>query len=120
MPRWRPTRPAAPAGSGGRHAGPESAGGTAPGPVEPAEGTAQPAGAAEPTEVAEETGGKTKSRRGLFRRNRTKPTEPAEVERESAALPDQDEEFVDWVAGLASDDNADDARSLRTGRHHRD
>ncbi|MEE3918574.1 hypothetical protein V2I01_08710 [Micromonospora sp. BRA006-A] len=27
---------------------------------------------------------------------------------------------VDWVAGLASDDNADDARSLRTGRHHRD
>ncbi|PSK61320.1 hypothetical protein B0E53_06780 [Micromonospora sp. MH33] len=68
----------------------------------------------------EAAGGKSKGRRGLFRRNRGKGGEPGEVDRESEPLARQDEEYVDWVAGLASDDNADDARSLRTGRHHRD
>ncbi|MFF4807536.1 hypothetical protein ACFY03_04875 [Micromonospora chersina] len=68
----------------------------------------------------EAAGGKSKARRGLFRRNRGKGGEPGEVDRESEPLARQDEEYVDWVAGLASDDDADDARSLRTGRHHRD
>ncbi|MEU9737761.1 hypothetical protein AB0E12_01010 [Micromonospora chersina] len=68
----------------------------------------------------EAAGGKSKARRGLFRRNRGKGGEPGEVDRESEPLARQDEEYVDWVAGLASDDNADDTRSLRTGRHHRD
>ncbi|SCL68477.1 hypothetical protein [Micromonospora chersina] len=68
----------------------------------------------------EAAGGKSKARRGLFRRNRGKGGEPGEVDRESEPLPRQDEEYVDWVAGLASDDDADDTRSLRTGRHHRD
>ncbi|MET8909874.1 hypothetical protein [Micromonospora sp. NPDC004551] len=73
---------------------------------------------ADPTPEA--TGGKSKARRGLFRRNRGKGGEPGEVDRESEPLAAKDEEYVDWVAGLASDDDADDARSLRTGRHHRD
>ena len=63
--------------------------------------------------------GKTKTRRGLFRRNRPKADpEPADGTAEPDAA--ADDEYVDWVAGLASDDNADDSRSLRTGRHHRD
>ncbi|NES30736.1 hypothetical protein GCE86_21975 [Micromonospora terminaliae] len=70
--------------------------------------------------TTEAGGGKSKARRSLFRRNRGKGAEPGDVERESEPLAAQDEEYVDWVAGLASDDNADDARSLRTGRHHRD
>ncbi|MEU4479770.1 hypothetical protein AB0F68_17195 [Micromonospora sp. NPDC023966] len=74
----------------------------------------------EADEAQEAAGGKGKARRGLFRRNRGKGGEPGEADRESEPLAAQDEEFVDWVAGLASDDNADDARSLRTGRHHRD
>ncbi|MET8838353.1 hypothetical protein ABZV78_31230, partial [Micromonospora sp. NPDC004540] len=68
----------------------------------------------------EAAGGKAKARRGLFRRNRGKGGEPAEVDRGSEPLAAKDEEYVDWVAGLASDDDADGARSLRTGRHHRD
>ncbi|MFG1677731.1 hypothetical protein [Micromonospora sp. NPDC049282] len=68
---------------------------------------------------AEAAGGKSKARRGLFRRSRGKgEPEQADEAVEPNATPD--DEYVDWVAGLASDDNADDARSLRTGRHHRD
>ncbi|MEU5723213.1 hypothetical protein [Micromonospora sp. NPDC047738] len=55
--------------------------------------------------------------RGLFRRNRAKGT-PGDVGRESESLA-QDEEYVDWVAGLASDDGQD-IPTLRGGRHHRD
>ncbi|MET7971036.1 hypothetical protein [Micromonospora sp. NPDC005305] len=73
-----------------------------------------------PEASPEAAGGKSKARRSLFRRNRGKGGEPGEVDRDGEPLAAQDEEYVDWVAGLASDDNADDARSLRTGRHHRD
>ncbi|MGC4875342.1 hypothetical protein ACLQ26_03600 [Micromonospora sp. DT43] len=65
---------------------------------------------------------------GLFRRNRARADEekrPAADEAEP--LPTQDEEFVDWVAGLGKPiaDNEPEQengrRSLRsTGRHHRD
>ncbi|MFG1654028.1 hypothetical protein ACGFIE_29255 [Micromonospora sp. NPDC049275] len=65
---------------------------------------------------------------GLFRRNRARADEekrPAADETEP--LPTQDEEFVDWVAGLGKPiaDNEPEQengrRSLRsTGRHHRD
>ncbi|MDW3850240.1 hypothetical protein NMK34_26855 [Micromonospora sp. BRA006-A] len=68
---------------------------------------------------ADASGGKPKPRRGLFRRNRAKD-EPEPAERTAEPTTAADDEYVDWVAGLASDDNADDARSLRTGRHHRD
>ncbi|MET9297859.1 hypothetical protein ABZX66_00930 [Micromonospora aurantiaca] len=68
---------------------------------------------------ADASGGKSKPRRGLFRRNRAKD-EPEPAERTAEPTTAADDEYVDWVAGLASDDNADDARSLRTGRHHRD
>ncbi|WP_345154987.1 hypothetical protein [Micromonospora maritima] len=81
-----------PTGERGRHAGPED---------------------------ADATGGKSKARRGLFRRNRAKG-EPEQADRTAEPDATTDDEYVDWVAGLASDDNADDARSLRTGRHHRD
>ncbi|MCW3843225.1 hypothetical protein ONA70_24285 [Micromonospora yasonensis] len=71
------------------------------------------------TDAAGEPGdGQAKQRRGLFRRNRAKTVEATEADREAESLA-QDEEYVDWVAGLASDD-ADDAGTLRTGRHHRD
>ncbi|MFG1746235.1 hypothetical protein ACGFJ4_18900 [Micromonospora chalcea] len=68
---------------------------------------------------ADAPAGKSKARRGLFRRNRAKD-EPEPAERTAEPTTAADDEYVDWVAGLASDDNADDARSLRTGRHHRD
>ncbi|WP_189195441.1 hypothetical protein [Micromonospora fulviviridis] len=95
LPAW--DGPAAETASGGRHADVSGAGA-----------------------APEAAGGKSKARRGLFRRNRGKGGEPGEADRESEPLARQDEEYVDWVAGLASDDNADDTRSLRTGRHHRD
>jgi hypothetical protein len=67
-----------------------------------------------------------KGRRGLFRRSRPRPaeTEPAEQEEPLAA---QDEEYVDWVAGLGRPSIEDEPlpketrRRLRpTGRHHRE
>ncbi|MER7458092.1 hypothetical protein [Micromonospora sp. NPDC126480] len=65
-------------------------------------------------------------RRGLFRRSRSRAGE-AEGAAETEQLPAQDEEFVDWVAGLAKPlpDNEPEQesgrRSLRsTGRHHAD
>ncbi|MFI7247189.1 hypothetical protein [Micromonospora chalcea] len=68
---------------------------------------------------ADASAGKPKARRGLFRRNRAKG-DPEPTDRTAEPGDAADDEYVDWVAGLASDDNADDARSLRTGRHHRD
>ncbi|MEK8109325.1 hypothetical protein NKG94_40985 [Micromonospora sp. M12] len=65
---------------------------------------------------------------GLFRRNRSRADEE-NPERSDATEPlaTQDEEFVDWVAGLSKpvSDNEPEQdngrRSLRsTGRHHRD
>ncbi|MEV7331795.1 hypothetical protein [Micromonospora sp. NPDC093244] len=65
---------------------------------------------------------------GLFRRNRSRADEETRpVSDAEEPLPAQDEEFVDWVAGLGKPvaDNEPDQengrRSLRsTGRHHRD
>ncbi|MCX5067626.1 hypothetical protein OOJ91_17425 [Micromonospora lupini] len=65
---------------------------------------------------------------GLFRRNRARTDEEKRPAADAAeSLPTQDEEFVDWVAGLGKPiaDNEPEQengrRSLRsTGRHHRD
>ncbi|WP_422736942.1 hypothetical protein ACN263_26170 [Micromonospora sp. WMMD729] len=65
---------------------------------------------------------------GLFRRNRARTDEESRTAPDAAEpLPAQDEEFVDWVAGLGKPvtDNEPEQesgrRSLRsTGRHHRD
>ncbi|MFJ6165271.1 hypothetical protein ACIQH6_09150 [Micromonospora orduensis] len=65
---------------------------------------------------------------GLFRRNRSRADEETRPMSDAEEpLPAQDEEFVDWVAGLGKPvaDNEPDQengrRSLRsTGRHHRD
>ncbi|MCZ7427260.1 hypothetical protein O7607_16110 [Micromonospora sp. WMMA1949] len=74
---------------------------------------------AEPDD-ADAPAGKSKPLRGLFRRNRGAKSDSEPAERTAEPTTAADDEYVDWVAGLASDDNADDARSLRTGRHHRD
>ncbi|WP_157742448.1 hypothetical protein [Micromonospora chokoriensis] len=64
---------------------------------------------------------------GLFRRNRARSEERQDPEGATEPLPAQDEEFVDWVAGLSkpvSDNEPEQGnarRSLRsTGRHHRE
>ncbi|MEU7675094.1 hypothetical protein AB0C42_09830 [Micromonospora taraxaci] len=64
---------------------------------------------------------------GLFRRNRSRSEEHQDPEGTTEPLPAQDEEFVDWVAGLSkpvSDNEPEQGnarRSLRsTGRHHRE
>ncbi|MEU8213957.1 hypothetical protein AB0B85_32685 [Micromonospora sp. NPDC049044] len=65
---------------------------------------------------------------GLFRRNRSRGDEKGtETSAATEALPKQDEEFVDWVAGLgkpvsdSEPEQENGRRSLRsTGRHHRD
>lgn len=89
--------------------------------------TDAPSGASTPSKVAEQP-----SRRGrlggLFRRNRSRGDEEGqETSDATEPLPTQDEEFVDWVAGLSkpvSDNEPEQEngrRSLRsTGRHHRD
>ncbi|MFF5217147.1 hypothetical protein [Micromonospora sp. NPDC000442] len=67
-----------------------------------------------------------KSRRGLFRRGRPRSAESAATGQDEP-LPAQDEEYVDWVAGLSRPLDDDEPtppkgprRSLRsTGRHHR-
>ncbi|MCI4062727.1 hypothetical protein MRQ36_09140 [Micromonospora sp. R77] len=72
------------------------------------------------------TGGKSRLRRGLFRRNRAKGGEENVADRagrEPEAVPAHDEEYVDWVTGLArpaQDTEPAEGRTLRTGRHHRD
>ncbi|MET7672554.1 hypothetical protein [Micromonospora luteifusca] len=65
---------------------------------------------------------------GLFRRKGSRAEgESQEPSAETEPLPTQDEEFVDWVAGLSkpvSDNEPEQEsgrRSLRsTGRHYRD
>ncbi|GIJ21501.1 hypothetical protein [Micromonospora lutea] len=67
-----------------------------------------------------------KGRRGLFRRGRPRSGEDATTEHDEP-LAAQDEEYVDWVAGLSRPLDDDETtppkeprRSLRsTGRHHR-
>ncbi|MEV4492220.1 hypothetical protein AB0K04_19145 [Micromonospora coxensis] len=66
-------------------------------------------------------------RRGLFRRGKGKGGTPAAEAAQEEPLAAQDEEFVDWVAGLSKPlaDNEPEResgrRSLRSsGRHHRD
>ncbi|MFI6273217.1 hypothetical protein [Micromonospora zamorensis] len=117
-----PSRPDAPVVPGA--AGTPSDAGT--GTDEPASTDATPA-ASKPGKVAEQP-----SRRGrlggLFRRNRSRADqESQEAANNVEPLPVQDEEFVDWVAGLSKpvSDNEPEQdngrRSLRsTGRHHRE
>ncbi|MGC4893955.1 hypothetical protein [Micromonospora sp. DT31] len=69
-------------------------------------------------EEAATPGGKPKARRGLFRRGRVKD-DPTPVLGTPEPAATGDDEYVDWVTGLASD-KGDGPRSLRTGRHHRD
>ncbi|WP_405104572.1 hypothetical protein OG559_15645 [Micromonospora sp. NBC_01405] len=77
---------------------------------------------------------RSRLRRALFRRNRartaedTAPAAEQDDRREQQPLPAQDEEYVDWVTGLARPVPDQDGgpegtgqRSLRSpGRHHRD
>ncbi|WP_343445095.1 hypothetical protein [Micromonospora schwarzwaldensis] len=118
----RPAGPTAPEGAAPAPAGGAKTGATVPEQAGPgSENVDREAsrGRHAGTDDAETAGGKPKGRRGLFRRNRAKgDPEPVDETAEPGAT--TDDEYVDWVAGLASDDNADDARSLRTGRHHRD
>ncbi|MGB2568527.1 hypothetical protein ACPFP2_08780 [Micromonospora citrea] len=75
---------------------------------------------------AESSATTARPRRGLFRRGKGKGGTPA-LEAQEEPLAAQDEEFVDWVAGLSKPlaDNEPEResgrRSLRSsGRHHRD
>ncbi|MFI7523150.1 hypothetical protein [Micromonospora globbae] len=105
-----------------RRAGPVSTGT----PTTPANGAATDDGeddAPPPATEAAQPNGRERSRLGLFRRNRARNPETEEPE----PLAAQDEEYVDWVAGLGRPlaDNEPEQesgrRSLRsTGRHHRD
>jgi hypothetical protein len=109
-------------------------GGPAPAPVDAASGNGTPT--AEASEAAADggaadgpaaqPGGRVRGRLGLFRRNRSR-VEDGAADREAEPLAAQDEEYVDWVAGLSKPipDNEPEQesgrRSLRsTGRHHRD
>ncbi|WFE58025.1 hypothetical protein [Micromonospora sp. WMMD712] len=111
-------------------AGPAPAGGAAAAPV-----AGEPEGPAEAGPSPEDTAaGRSRLLRPLFRRGRTRaaddPGAAAERDdrRDPEPLPAQDEEYVDWVTGLArpvsgetggSEDTT--RRSLRaSGRHHRD
>ncbi|WP_328652121.1 hypothetical protein OG598_30745 [Micromonospora sp. NBC_00330] len=114
----------APSGAAATSATTDSGTGTGTGDVAPTDTTS-----AKPThpKVAEQP-----SRRGrlggLFRRNRSRADEESpKTSDEAEPLASQDEEFVDWVAGLSkpvSDNEPEQEngrRSLRsTGRHHRD
>lgn len=85
-----------------------------------------------PTPAAEEPTGNSRARRGLFRRNKPRDAGGAPAindrGREQEPLPAHDEEYVDWVTGLArpapdADGEAGktNTRPVRaTGRHHRD
>ncbi|WP_433551573.1 hypothetical protein ACQP08_28935 [Micromonospora zamorensis] len=119
----RPDAPVVPATAGTPS---DAASGAATGTDESASTDATPA-ASKPGKVAEQP-----SRRGrlggLFRRNRSRADEESqEAADDVEPLPAQDEEFVDWVAGLSKpvSDNEPEQdngrRSLRsTGRHHRE
>ncbi|MFC3501361.1 hypothetical protein ACFOOK_10385 [Micromonospora krabiensis] len=127
-PRQTTPPPAAPADAAPTDAAPTDAAPTdassatnADAPEADATATASP-----PETAAEQSAGRGRGRLGLFRRNRARSdgeSSPAEPE----PLAEQDEEYVDWVAGLSRPlaDNEPEQesgrRSLRsTGRHHRD
>ncbi|MFI7487224.1 hypothetical protein ACIBXA_02455 [Micromonospora echinaurantiaca] len=96
-------------------------------PSGPADGEDAPTGGAA-AGAGEQNGGRLRGRLGLFRRNRARTTdEGGSGEAEAEPLAAQDEEYVDWVAGLGRPlaDNEPEQesgrRSLRSsGRHHRD
>ncbi|MEV0153665.1 hypothetical protein AB0H57_07990 [Micromonospora sp. NPDC050686] len=108
---------------------------TAPPEPEPASGPPPAPAAAEEPAVPQQPDGdreaaapapeKARPKRGLFRRNRSRAEEPDRPPAEEP-LPPRDEEYVDWVTGLAKEASEPAAeepgrRSLRsTGRHHRD
>ncbi|MDO3702558.1 hypothetical protein Q3W71_12835 [Micromonospora sp. C28SCA-DRY-2] len=105
------------------------------GPTAPTDATSEgPAGGEDTTPdgaaagAGEQNGGRLRGRLGLFRRNRARTTDESGAgETEAEPLAAQDEEYVDWVAGLGRPlaDNEPEQesgrRSLRSsGRHHRD
>ncbi|MBM0259502.1 hypothetical protein JNW89_25085, partial [Micromonospora sp. 4G55] len=89
---------------------------------------AQPRGAEPSSEVEPEPAAdRSRPKRSLFRRNKARGAEPPAENPEAEPLAAQDEEYVDWVAGLSRPlaDNEPETesgrRSLRSsGRHHRD
>ncbi|SCL19807.1 hypothetical protein GA0070616_1828 [Micromonospora nigra] len=90
--------------------------------ADPANGPADPANTGGPGNTGGDRG---RARRGLFRRPKLRAGQDRPAERDGEPLPDQDEEYVDWVAGLsrpvADNEPAQESgrRSLRSsGRHH--
>ncbi|WP_446211407.1 hypothetical protein [Micromonospora sp. IBSANI012] len=89
---------------------------------------AEPRGAEPSSEVEPEPAAdRSRPKRSLFRRNKARGAEPPAESPEAEPLAAQDEEYVDWVAGLSRPlaDNEPETesgrRSLRSGgRHHRD
>ncbi|MEU5787917.1 hypothetical protein ABZ754_09310 [Micromonospora purpureochromogenes] len=89
---------------------------------------AEPRGAEPLSEVEPEPAtDRSRPKRSLFRRNKARGAEPPAESPETEPLAAQDEEYVDWVAGLSRPlaDNEPETesgrRSLRSsGRHHRD
>ncbi|MBY8874072.1 hypothetical protein K7640_19790 [Micromonospora sp. PLK6-60] len=113
-------------GNGFRRTAPLEPAPAAPPTPAPAEEPAvprQPDGSREP--AAPPASEKARPKRGLFRRNRSRAVEPDRPPVDEP-LPAPDEEYVDWVTGLAKEAPEPEAeepgrRSLRsTGRHHRD
>ncbi|MGC1211053.1 MAG: hypothetical protein WA890_07295, partial [Micromonospora sp.] len=103
--------PAGLVGAGSRHSDQAAPDASGPNPAGDADG--------------EETGsGKSRARRGLFRRNRGRGDEETTTDRtdhEPEPVPARDEEYVDWVTGLGRPAETDpEGRPLHTGRHHRD
>ncbi|RGC70668.1 hypothetical protein C5N14_02235 [Micromonospora sp. MW-13] len=124
-----------PASSGPGSGGPGSGGPGSGGPGSGGPGSGGPGNASTAAGDAPEDPATTRSRlrRALFRRNRARtageaaPTTERDDRREAQPLPAQDEEYVDWVAGLArpvpdpAGGPEGSQRSLRSsGRHHRD
>ncbi|MER5701359.1 hypothetical protein ABT023_05285 [Micromonospora sp. NPDC002296] len=119
------------------HPGPVDGDRTGPGPDDAESvdagpgGTSPVAAGAVPEDPATS---RSRLRRALFRRNRARTADDAapateqDDRREQQPLPAQDEEYVDWVTGLARPVPEKDGgpegtgqRSLRSsGRHHRD
>ncbi|MEV1146271.1 hypothetical protein AB0I76_21785, partial [Micromonospora sp. NPDC049799] len=128
--RFAPVRPAA--GSPGSTAGPtDTAGptGTAGTVLTGTAGVGDDALDRSPSSAGtKQSAGKGRGRRGLFRRGKARADQDTTATAEpTEQLPAQDEEFVDWVAGLSKPlpDNEPEQesgrRSLRSsGRHHRD
>ncbi|SCE72580.1 hypothetical protein GA0070558_10479 [Micromonospora haikouensis] len=134
LPRGEPGEPGEPGGlwqAAARTTGAAPADGAGPAPAgEP--GAALPADAG--TSPDDAPAGRSRLLRPLFRRGRTRagddvgPAAERDDRHDPEPLPAQDEEYVDWVTGLArpvsgEDGGSTDAdrRSLRpSGRHHRD